>query len=125
MMTAVAIVVVLALPVTVLVGLLRLANALEQRRAQAVARQIALTDAIHASLGPVVAPFVRRGRRGAWVGVLAVPPGHPQIGLMVEIARAELGPAAEIVLVTPEPFPTRPRRAPAPPALTLSGAASG
>lgn len=123
-MTAVAILVVLVIPVTVLVGLLRLANVLEQRREQVVSRQIALTDAIHAAIGPLVAPVVRRGRHGAWVGVLAVPPGHPQIGLMVEIAQAELGADAEIVLVAQEPALARQRRAPAP-ALTLSGARVG
>lgn len=120
-MTAVAILVVVVIPVTVIIALLRLVDGLEQRRQQVISRQIALTDAIHAAIGPLVAPIVRRGRRGAWVGVLAVPPGDPQIGLMVEIAQAELGPAAEIVLVAQEPAPARARRAPAP-ALTLSGA---
>ena len=120
-MTALAVLVVLVIPVIVLVGLLRLADVLERRRERVVSRQIALTDAIHAALGPVVAPVVRRRRHDVWVGVLAVPPGHPQIGLMVEIAQAELGPAAEIVLVAQEPAPARARRAPAP-ALTLSGA---
>jgi hypothetical protein len=56
---------------------------------------------------------VRRGRRG-WIGVLPVASGHPHINLMVEIAQAELGPTAQIVLVAPEPYPARPRRAPAP-----------
>ena len=120
-MTAVAVLVVLVTPVAALVGLLRLVDALERRRQQVVWRQIALTDAIHGTVGPVVAPLVRRGRHGAWVGVLAVPPGHPDLGLMVGIAQAQLGPAAEIVLVAQEPAPARQRRAPAP-ALTLSGA---
>jgi hypothetical protein len=123
-MIALAITVVLAIPVAVLVALLRFANALEQRRGQVVSRQIALTDAIHAAIGPVVAPIVRRGRHGGWVGVLAIPTGHPDVGLMIEIAQAELGPAAEIVLVAQEPAPARQRRAPAPPALALSGARS-
>jgi len=112
-MTAVAIAVVLAIPVAVLVALLRLANVVHARREQVVARQIALTDAIHRVLGPVVAPVVRRGRRG-WIGVLPVASGHPHINLMVEIAQAELGPAAQIVLVAPESSPARPRRVPAP-----------
>lgn len=105
-MTALAIVIVVAIPVVGLVVLLRLTSLLEQRREQVVARQIALTDAIHAAIGPVVAPVVRRGH-GGWIGVLAVPAGHPQIGLMVEIAQTELGPDAEIVLVAQESTPGR------------------
>jgi len=46
--------------------------------------------------------------------VLPVVGGHPHISLMVEIAQAELGPTAEIVLVAAEPYPTRARRVPAP-----------
>jgi hypothetical protein len=113
-MTALAIAVVLAIPVVVLVALLRLVNVLEARRQQVISRQIALTDAIHSALGPVVAPIVRRGR-GGWIGVLAVPTGHPDVGLMVEIAQAELGPTAQIVLVSaevggPEMAPHTPQR---------------
>lgn len=119
-MTVLAVLVVLVVPVTVLIGLLRLATALERRRAQVVARQIALTDAIHAELGAVVAPIVRRGRRGRWIGVLALPPRHPEIGRMVGIAQAMLGPAAEIVLVAQEPVPAHRRRTPAAPTLALS-----
>ena len=122
-MTALAIAVVLAIPVAALVALLRLTNVLEQRRAQVVSRQIALTDAIHAVLGPVVAPVVRR-RRGEWVAVLAVPAGHPDIGLMVDIAQTELGPGSQIVLVDVRPAPAPRRRRPAPVALALSGARS-
>ena len=112
-MAALAIVVVLAIPVAVLIALLRLANVMHARREQVIARQIALTDAIHRVLGPVVAPVVRRGRRG-WIGVLPVASGHPHISLMVEIAQAELGPTAEIVLVAAEPYPTRAGRMPSP-----------
>jgi hypothetical protein len=120
-MTALAVVVVLAVPITVVLGLLWLATVLERRREQVVARQIALTDAIHGVMGPVVAPVVRRGR-GGWVGVLALPAVHPHLGLMVEIAQAELGPTAEIVLVVQEPTdvggpemaPPTPQRSPRP-----------
>lgn len=115
-MTALAIAVVLAIPIVVLIGLLHLVTVLEQRRLQVISRQIALTDAIHGALGPVVAPIVRRGRSG-WIGILAVRPGDPHVGLMVEIAQAELGPASEIVLVAQEPALAPRRRAPAPAAL--------
>ena len=100
-MTALGVLVVLAIPVVALVALLRLTGALERRRAAVVARQIAVTDAIHAELGAVVAPLVRRGRGGRFVVVLAVPPA-PHLARMVQIAQATLGPATDIVL-TAEP----------------------
>jgi hypothetical protein len=115
-MTALAIVVVLAIPVAALIALLELATLRQRRREAVVSRQVALTDAIHATLGPVTAPVVRR-RHGGWVGVLPVPIGYPQIGLMVEIAQASLGPDAEIVLVTQESQRPAPRRAAASAAL--------
>jgi len=101
-MTALGVLVVLAIPVVALVALLRLTGALERRRAAVVARQIAVTDAIHAELGAVVAPLVRRGRGGRFVVVLAVPPAPPHLARMVQIAQATLGPATDIVL-TAEP----------------------
>ena len=100
-MTVMVIVGVLAVPIAALLGLLRLAAVLERRRDAVIARQVALTDAIHGVMGAVVAPVVRRGR-GGWVAVLAVPAGHPDLGLMVEIAQAELGPTAKIVVVVQE-----------------------
>jgi hypothetical protein len=111
-MTALAVVVVLAIPVVALVALLRLANARQARREQVVAQQIALTDAIHGVLGPVVAPIVRRGRHG-WIGMLAVPTGYADVALMVEIAQATLGPDAEIVLILRESSRPRECRLPA------------
>ena len=102
-MTALGVLVVLAVPVIALVALLRLAGALERRRAAVVARQIAVTDAIHAELGAVVAPLVRRGRGGRFVVVLAVPPAPPHLARMVQIAQATLGPATDIVLTACEP----------------------
>ena len=116
-MAALAAVVVLAMPIAVVVGLLGLATVMERRREEVVARQVALTDAIHGAMGPVVAPVVRRGR-GGWVGVLAVPVGQPDLGLMVAIAQAQLGPTAKIVLVSPDQgAPARSHRATAAPAL--------
>ncbi len=115
-MTAAAIVIVLGIPVAALIVLLKLVTFLQRRREAVISRQVALTDAIHATLGPVVAPVVRRGR-GGWVGVLPVPIGYPQIGLMVEIAQTSLGRDAEIVLVTQQPLRRAARRVPDPAAL--------
>ena len=119
-MIALAIVVVLVFPAAMLVGLLHLANIRERRRSEAISRQIMLTDAIHGELGPVVAPRVRRGRHGRWTAELAVPAGLPQIAVMLDIARASLGPNAEIVLTTQEP--ARQRRPSVPPALAVGRA---
>jgi len=49
----------------------------ERRRQEAVERQIALTDAIHARLGGVVAPVVTGLRGGRWQVAIAVPLERP------------------------------------------------
>jgi hypothetical protein len=51
MMSAAAALIVLLIPVAVLVGFLMLIEARQQRSARIVARQIMLTDAVHAELG--------------------------------------------------------------------------
>lgn len=48
-----------------------------RRRALAVERQIALTDALDGRLGPVVAPVVRKPLWGPWEIRIAVPFLHP------------------------------------------------
>ncbi|HEX3175900.1 MAG TPA: hypothetical protein VHZ49_04430 [Methylomirabilota bacterium] len=121
-MIAVAVLVVLAMPALLLVGLLRLVDARQRRRDAVVARQIAVTDAIHAALGPVVAPVVRRGRGGRWTVVLAVAPDAPHVASMVGLARGVLGDDTDIVL-TALPTPRTVQRRPAPASkLALSGA---
>ena len=55
------------IPFLAIWGLLRFARAVERRRDARVARQIALTDAIHRELGAVAAPNVRRTWSGEWV----------------------------------------------------------
>ncbi len=55
------------IPFLAIWGLLRFARAVERRRDARVARQIALTDAIHRELGSVAAPNVRRTWSGEWV----------------------------------------------------------
>jgi hypothetical protein len=71
-------VLVLVAPFAVLAGLVW---ALEHRRARRhgeIARQIALTDALHARLGALVAPVVRRRQRG-WRVDVAVPFERPAV----------------------------------------------
>jgi hypothetical protein len=49
-----------------------LVDRLRARRAQAVARQIALTDALDAALGPILTPAVHRRPWGPWEIHIAV-----------------------------------------------------
>ena len=57
---------VLLLPSVFIVGLLLLSDRFQRRALAVVARQIAVTDAIHAELGAVVAPVVRHRLGGRW-----------------------------------------------------------
>jgi hypothetical protein len=65
-------VVVLAVPLVVLVALAAAVDRQRSRRQAAVTRQIALTDALHARFGAVVAPVVRAHGTG-WQIAMAVP----------------------------------------------------
>jgi hypothetical protein len=69
---------VLATPVALLLTLTSYLDRSRLRRDAAVGRQIALTDAIHARLGAVAAPVVRR-RRGRWSIAVAVPFERPAV----------------------------------------------
>lgn len=74
-MSAQAVVVAAAalLPFAAVGGLLWLAAWSRARRAAAIARQVALTDAIHRELGAAAAPEVRRGVTGGWTVTVALP----------------------------------------------------
>jgi hypothetical protein len=65
-------------PFALVAALLALAERRERRAGMVVARQIALTDALHARLGAAVAPVVRL-RRGRWQVHVAVPVGRPTV----------------------------------------------
>jgi hypothetical protein len=69
---------VLATPVAILVTLFKGLDRREQRRRLEITRQIELTDAIHARLGAVAAPVVRRDRAG-WRIAVAVPFERPAV----------------------------------------------
>jgi len=66
-------------PVILVVGMLLLATRIQRARAEAVARQIGVTDAIHLRFGPVVAPVVERRRGGRWRAVIPVPFSQPDV----------------------------------------------
>lgn len=61
------------LPFLAVAGLLWLTGRIRGRREACIARQIALTDAIHRELGAAAAPEVRRGRSREWIVSVRVP----------------------------------------------------
>jgi hypothetical protein len=65
--------------VAAVLGLLAWTSRRERLRGEGVARQIALTDAVHERLGAVVAPVVRSRRRGGWQVRIAVPFERPAV----------------------------------------------
>ena len=69
---------VLAAPVAIVVALFARLDRRERRHGLEIQRQIALTDAIHARLGAIAAPVVRRGREG-WRIAVAVPFERPAV----------------------------------------------
>lgn len=83
-----------ASPMILTVVVLALAER-RQRRVQAeVARQIALTDALHARLGALLAPVVRR-RGGLWQVSVALPAETPAlVGAVLTAADEVFGHAA-------------------------------
>jgi len=64
-------------PVALLVAALRLSHWRQRTRLAEIARQIAVTDAIHAALGAVVSPVVRRRLWGGWRLMIPVPLDRP------------------------------------------------
>jgi len=89
----------LSLPPATVVALAALAERRRTRRRAEVARQIALTDALHARLGAAVAPFVRRRRR-RWEIAVAVPFERPAVvtGVLATVDQMFEGMAYEVVL---------------------------
>ncbi len=83
--------VVVMLPATLTTALLLLAGWRERARERAVVRQIAVTEAIDAELGAIVAPFVKRRFGGGWRLEVAVPFEEPAlVGRVVALAHAAM-----------------------------------
>jgi len=71
-----------------------LASWVRGRRGDIARRQIALTDALHGRLGPIVSPVVRKPLRGPWEILIAVPASRPlAAGPILRVVREVLGPA--------------------------------
>lgn len=110
MLTLATVLAVLILPMTFVAALLLATGRLQRAREAWVARQVALTDAIHRELGAVVSPFVRWRLGHGWRVEVAVPFEHPAIvARVIAITHAEMlrtdGRAArfEVVLTAQEP----------------------
>ncbi len=98
-------IVIAAAPLAAVLGLLAWTSRRERLRGEVVARQIALTDAVHERLGAVVALVVRRRRRGGCQVRIAVPFARPAVTeALLAIALEAFAPlshdprSAEIVL---------------------------
>src|SRR5262249_44262270 len=79
MVTAIAVLFLTLSPLIAVVVLLELAAWRERRIDAAIARQIALTDAIGAELGAVVAPVVAKPLGRPWQVRMAVPFSRPAL----------------------------------------------
>jgi hypothetical protein len=119
MMTLLGIAVAMT-PFLAVIALLRLADHLGARRQASVARQVALTEAIHRELGAAAAPTVRWLLRGGWLVSMAVPLDRPgTVAALLRIthrafASADGGEPVRIVL-TPSARAVPARVQPAPP----------
>ncbi|HXJ79755.1 MAG TPA: hypothetical protein VMS64_13870 [Candidatus Methylomirabilis sp.] len=72
-------IVVAAIPLGVVVGLLRLVDWRQERRDECHARQVMLTDAIHREMGAAAAPTVERRRRGGYKVQMMVSLDRPAV----------------------------------------------
>ena len=99
-------------PFLVVIALLRFADFVSARREASVARQIALTNAIHRELGAVAAPMVSRRPGGGWLVSMAVPLDRPgTTAAIVRITERMFAPAgggADPLRILLTPAATRP-----------------
>ena len=68
-----------SLPLVFVFGPLAIATWRERRTAEATARQIAITDAIHRDVGAIVAPTVEPRSWGPWRLTIPVPFERPDV----------------------------------------------
>jgi hypothetical protein len=100
-------------PFAVLGGLLWVMNRVQARRAECIARQIALTDEIHRELGAAAAPVVERSWTRGWIVSIGVPLDRedlvaPLVGIAHRLFSAldrVNAPPLRVVLTSPDPMP--------------------
>ena len=109
MLAAAGVLVVLLIPAGLIVALLLLAEARQRARSAVAARQIMLTDAIHAELGAVVSPVVDKPAFRPWRVTFALPETRTgDFGRLLSITDRVLGaelPAANLHIVFTRPAP--------------------
>src|SRR5437016_14684297 len=77
-------------PIALIAALLQLSTWRQRARLAAVSRQIAVTDAIHAVLGAVVSPVVRRRLWRGWQ--LTIPVRHAPPPTVMQVLPGAYGP---------------------------------
>ena len=83
-------------PMAAIVIALVLVERRQRQRLDAIARQIALTDAIHRQFGAVVAPTVERRLWGRWQVVIPVPLERAEIvPALLALARQAVPPCVQ------------------------------
>ena len=104
---------VVLLPLALVVALLKVVTWRRQQQLAEIARQIRVTDAIHAELGAVVAPTVRRLGKG-WR--LAIPVPFDDLGTVTRVvatasrafdAAEQAAPARFELVLSPQERPIR------------------
>jgi hypothetical protein len=89
-------IIVAATPFLAVAALFWLVGLIQARTWARVARQVALTDAIHRELGPVAAPTVGRRFGGRWRVTIAVPLDRPHttaaIVRVIDVSWTDLAP---------------------------------
>jgi hypothetical protein len=102
-------VLVLSAPFVTLATLLLVIERRQRRRTDEIRRQIALTDALHARLGALLAPVVRRRSR-TWQVLVAVPIERPGVmAAVLEVVDQTFERGAYEVVVRRQASPARSR----------------
>jgi hypothetical protein len=87
MLTALSVIIAMAFPFLVVAASLWLSAWIQRARAEAVALQVAVSDAIDREFGSIVAPRVKRWLWGPWEIIIAVPfERYDMIGKMFTLA---------------------------------------
>jgi len=82
---------VVIVPASVVLALLLLAESAQRARERRISRQVAVTDAIDAEFGLLLAPVVTRRRGGAWRVEVAMPLDQAaMVGRVVALAHAAM-----------------------------------
>src|SRR5919201_1659727 len=91
MLDLLVVITVALVPVGAVGGLLLVAERIRRARERVIARQVAITDALHHELGAVVAPTVAKRPWGSWRVVIPVAADQPALaGQVLTVAHRAL-----------------------------------